>query len=104
MDYWKECILEAFEDAGIDATDEQKDTVISWVEGAHENFSLGTGRDCIPNPLAGELGRVERELQIERDKVICKECNGKGHIVSHGPCHSYHSDCSRCRGEGRHSL
>lgn len=40
MNYWEICIQEAFEDAGIDATKEQIDTVTSWIEGAHENYGM----------------------------------------------------------------
>jgi len=73
MDYWKECIAEAMEDAGITATDEQIDTVTSWVEGAYENYGLATGLDAIPNPLRIEIASLERDLRNERDKDHCKE-------------------------------
>jgi hypothetical protein len=36
-DYWLDCIAEAFEDAGITASDEQIEAVANWAEGAHEN-------------------------------------------------------------------
>lgn len=104
MDYWQECIAEAFEDAGITATKEQIETVVSWVEGAHENYGMATGSDCIPNPLVLENESLKKELTKERDKVICEECNGKGRIITQGPCHSSNSECYKCRGEGRVSL
>lgn len=73
MDYWKECIAEALEDAGIIATDEQIDTITSWVDGAHENYGLATGQECIPNPLESEVEQLnrqhEKELQ-EKDKIV----------------------------------
>ena len=62
MEYWKECIEGSFEDAGITATKEQIDVVAGWIEGAHENFGLATGRDFIPNPLLGELEDARREI------------------------------------------
>lgn len=73
MDYWKECIAEAMEDAGITATDEQIDTVTSWVEGAYENYGLATGLDAIPNPLSIEIASLRRDLGRERDKDHCEE-------------------------------
>jgi len=101
MDFWQECISEAFEDAKIIATQEQVDTVASWAEGAHENYGMSHGYDCIPNPLEDENKELKRELRIERDKILCKECNGSGSITIHGPVHSGTSQCSDCRGDGR---
>lgn len=101
MDYWKECISEAFEDAGIKATKEQIDTVASWVEGAHDNHSMSHGYDVISNPLEDENKELKRKLYIERDKRVCKECRGSGELVTYGPCHSASSSCYKCNGEGK---
>lgn len=103
MDYWTECVSEAFEDAGISATKEQIKTVASCVEVAHENYGMVHGYDAIPNPLALENDNLKRELRKEQDKVICEECQGKGRIITAGPYHSSDSRCWKCRGEGRHS-
>jgi len=104
MDYWGDCVSEAFEDAGITATKEQRDTVTSWVEGAHDNYGMAHGHHCIPNPLAAENDKLKRDLASERDKVVCKECGGSGELITHGPCHSGISQCWKCHGDGRHSL
>jgi len=103
MNYWRECISEAFDDAKITATAEQINTVASWVEGAHENYGMAMGHDAIPNPLREENGRLSRELKEEQAKVNCRVCGGFGEIRSNGPCHSSISQCWKCRGEGRHS-
>lgn len=103
MDYWKECIAEAFEDAGIVASKEQIDTVASWAEGAHDNYGMAHGHDAIPNPLRQEVSALEKKLTLEREKITCPECRGTGQWVSHGPIHSASSQCSACRGEGRRS-
>lgn len=55
MDYWKECIEEALDDAGITATKEQIETIVGWVEGAHDNYGMAHGHDCIPNPMISEV-------------------------------------------------
>lgn len=73
MDYWKECISEAFEDAGITATQEQVDTVTSWVEGAHDNYGLATGYDCIPNPLESEITGLKESHAKEIDELEKRE-------------------------------
>jgi len=60
VDYWEDCIAEAFHDAEIEATEDQRGTVVAWVEGCHDNFSIGSGNDCIPNPLQTELDGMKR--------------------------------------------
>ena len=68
MEYWKECIEEAFCDAGIKATDEQLNLVVEWVEGAHENYGLATGQECIPNPMEQEVKDLKQELIKQSNK------------------------------------
>ena len=100
MDYWKECIKESFEDAGITATNDQIDTVASWAEGAHDNYSLATGRDAMHGGPDPEIVRLKRELEAERGKRICPECKGKGFHLILGPAHSSEHTCNKCGGEG----
>ena len=101
MDYWEECIRESFEDAGIKATDDQIDTVVGWVDGAHENYSMAHGHDCIESPYKAEAEHLKRELKKEQDKVVCEECKGKGHIVTYGGTFQSESTCFHCQGEGK---
>lgn len=102
MDYWQECISEAFDDAGITATQKQIAIVASWAEGARENESLARGWDCIPNPVSLENEQLKKELAEERDKQICEECHGEGSTTTYGPIHSAISQCTNCHGEGRY--
>jgi len=67
MEYWKECILEAFCDAGIEVTEEQINLVTGWVEGAHENYGMATGQECIPNPMESEVDELKRKLKKQDD-------------------------------------
>lgn len=55
MNYWEECIRESFEESGIGATKEQIDIVVSWVEGAHENYGVVVSPE---NERAGPGSRV----------------------------------------------
>lgn len=103
MNYWKECVSEAFDDAGIAATEDQINTVASWVEGAHENYGMAHGHDCIGSPLEDETKHLRLELKREKEKVLCRTCRGSGREVSHGPVHSSSMGCLRCNGEGRHA-
>lgn len=102
-DYWTECIEISFEEAGISATTEQIESVAGVVEGCHENYGM-----AFYQPPAGEYrdqenALLKRELAIEKEKVICDKCKGRGRIISQGPCHSSDSECIQCCGEGRHT-
>ncbi len=72
MNYWDECIKEAFEEIGIVATESQITEVVDWVEGAHENYGMAFGHDCIANPLEQEI----RELKFQHKKDLV-ECEGR---------------------------
>ncbi len=100
MEYWEECIKEAFEDAKIEATTEQIDNVIGWVEGAFENYSLSNGYDCIPDPKESEISELRRLLEREKSKTICPECKGSRITVTYGGTLKGTSQCFKCRGEG----
>ena len=63
MNYWKECIEEAFCDAKITLSHEKVDLVISWVEGAHENIGMATGSEHIPNPMSTEVDELKRKIK-----------------------------------------
>ncbi len=102
MQYWDECISSALDDAGITATDEQIKQIAGAVAVSHEQYGMAHGYDCIPNPDRQEIDRLKRDIQRERNKVICKTCGGRGRIISFGPIHSCDSQCDKCRGEGRH--
>ena len=81
MDYWKECIAEACEDAGVTTTDEQLDTITSWVEDAHENYGLATGEECIPNPLSEEVRNLERALKDANERVDKERENFRNNVA-----------------------
>lgn len=68
MDYWKECISEAFCDAGISATNEQIEMVVGFVEGAHDNYGTYTGSEHIPNPMVSEVEALRIELERQKNE------------------------------------
>lgn len=75
MSYWKDCVTEALEDSGVKATDEQIDNIVSWVEGAHENYSLATGEECIPHPLEAEIEAIKKST-IKQEDAHRKQLDG----------------------------
>jgi hypothetical protein len=101
FDYWDEAVACSFDECGIVATEEQIKRVAADMQVSHECYGM-----CFPTPELShprqETERLRRELEDERRKVMCRECGGSGSIVSHGPCHSAISQCSKCRGDGRH--
>ena len=109
MDYWREHAEIALSEAGLpSATDEQLDAIAGVIESAHEFYGQNMGHDVATANFKGEQQRLmdnlARQLQEERDKVICGTCNGGGEIVTHGPYHSSSSQCWKCNGDGRHKL
>jgi DnaJ-class molecular chaperone len=103
-DYWKEALGEALSEAGCFAalTDQQITDVAEQMKFAAEMESEATGRINIPNPYERELKETKTALKAEQEKVLCKECNGKGTYFHQGPYHAASGTCSKCNGEGRH--
>jgi len=98
--YWTECIEISLEECDLHATSEQIESIAGDVEAGHDNY--GMAFHVPESPVNGEIAQLKRELNDERAKVICSECNGRGRLISHGPCHSGNSECFVCRGEGRY--
>lgn len=101
-DYWKDAVGEALDDAQVQATSEQIDTIAGWMQSAYDNYGMAHGHDCIPNPLQTENDRLSKRLKEEQEKVFCLECNGRGSITTYGPHHNATSRCHVCNGEGKH--
>jgi hypothetical protein len=102
MNYWEEAFCVALEEANISfPPDEMLKRAAKILEGAHENYGMVHGHDCIPNPLRLENEKLSKELALERKKVHCKVCNGDGRITIQGFYHSSNSECYNCKGEGK---
>jgi hypothetical protein len=97
--YWKECLSEALDSAGIVATEEQLDAIAADIKIARDNYGLAFHTP--ENPLGAENIRLAAELKAEREKKICDECGGRGRIITQGPYHSSDGQCWKCRGEGK---
>lgn len=101
MDYWRECIDIAFDDAGIAANDEQKQFVADAVAGGHENYGMAHGYDCIPNPLVSENQRLERRLKWQRELEHCEPCSGRGRLRYNAGPWLIDTVCTKCGGDGK---
>ena len=75
MDYWEECIREAFEDSEITASKEQIENVIGWVEGAHENCGMATGESAHNENLRGSHESEIKNIQRAANESILNEAD-----------------------------
>ncbi len=101
MNYWKECIECAFDEAGIIATAEQVEHVADSVKCSHENYGMAFYSPPAGEHLRSEISALKRELTRERNKIDCPTCDGNGSIHTPGPYHSSVSSCWKCNGTGR---
>lgn len=107
MDYWRECIEEAFEDAKITASREQIENVVDWVEGAYENYGTATGNEVASINFISDESRELEELKKEQEKEQswklatkpCKRCTTTGTIIDG---YGRNQTCGYCDGKGRY--
>ena len=101
--YWREALECALDEIGASdkLTKEEIAAVAASLEASAECQSMAFGYDCIPNPQTLEIEELKRKLDIERKKVVCKECSGKGSITINFGTRSSTSTCYICRGEGK---
>lgn len=99
-DYWEECLASSFNEHAITATNEQIKAVAADIEICRDN--IGLAFPTPENPLISEVKTLKLKLKNEHEKVICRECNGYGRIITRGGTFESNSECPKCRGEGRH--
>lgn len=108
QNYWEESVACSLDEHGIVATPEQITAIANDMQCSAENKGMMFGEHCIPNLVELELKETKKKLEIDREKIICPLCKGKGRLIEYGPVHSSDSECWNCHGEGRllrqHSL
>lgn len=105
-EYWQEAVACALDEAGISASSEQIAEIAESMSNSADMRDQYLGYDIASANFVSnersEVARLKKELEREKRKVICKECNGGGSITYDGPYHSSTSSCFKCNGEGRH--
>lgn len=101
-EYWRIAVEEALDAAQLVASKDQIDSIAQAMADAHEMHSEAHGHHLIESPLAADVRRLNRALEYERTLIHCRECDGRGRIVTHGPYHWSDSYCFKCQGKGRH--
>ncbi|WP_207936441.1 hypothetical protein [Pseudomonas sp. 51_B] len=100
-DYYAEGLAEAFEEHGVTATQEQIRSIANDVAGWAENVGMAFHAPA-GDPREGELSDLRKQLDRERNKVVCGVCKGTGFEHFSGPYHGSTSSCYKCNGAGRH--
>jgi len=100
MNYWEECISDAFDQAGMTASMDQIEIVARLVKSGHDCYGMAHGNDSIRNPLESENKRLKLDLENERGKGICEKCLGDGNVVEDVLGRLCVSECQRCGGDG----
>lgn len=107
-EYWSEAASTAIEAVGKFElfTSTELDEIGKSLRISAECQSMAFGWDVADANLAAsrdrELADLRKSLNREKNKVHCRECNGRGRIeIAAGPWVS-NSQCWKCNGEGRH--
>lgn len=99
-DYWKEAFLDTLEQCGLwDIVKEIPPEKLNEISISLENWSENKTMyysGIAYDPLVKENEELKKNLDIERNKVFCKNCNGKGYDLG--------SQCWKCNGYGRYTL
>jgi len=103
LDYWIECLECSLEENGLSSklTKSEIELIARDIDRGADMKSMAFGHDCIPNPIKLENERLNKELELEKSKIHCKECNGRGYITDNFLNRSSTTRCHKCNGEGR---
>jgi hypothetical protein len=100
FEYWKEAILSALDESGIVIPIGKADDIARCLIISADQESMAFGTDVIPNPQNREILELKKKLQREKEKTICRTCNGHGTITSSGGTFVSISACHKCNGSG----
>ncbi|MDX1117068.1 hypothetical protein GOL29_03330 [Sinorhizobium medicae] len=108
VDYWADALGDAL--CEIDKfnalTSEERAKVAKSLHMAHECYGIAFGHDVISRNYSAarrdEEGRLRKEVQRERDKVVCRECGGAGRLRYNSGPWAVDTGCMKCNGDGRH--
>lgn len=99
IEYWRECISEALEHAGVSATLDKIKLVAGDVEIAHQCY--GQAFPVPENHLIHEVSNLKRKLEVESQLSFCRRCQGSGRITEHFGSWTSNEECPKCFGAGK---
>ena len=102
--YWREAVDVALDEVGAFSllTTEQREDMAKCLLNSAEMERECSGEYNIPNPMRAEIKELKSKLDVERQKVGCRACNGHGSVTYNYGTLSSTSRCDRCNGEGKH--
>jgi hypothetical protein len=97
--YWQECLAESLSEHGVTVTPEQLNSIARDIESCSDNMGLAF---YVPeNPYISQIENLKSNLEKEKRKVTCQDCEGSGVMRSQGPHHGSSSACFKCNGQGK---
>lgn len=108
IDYWSDALGEAL--CEIDKfnalTSDERTKVAKSLQMAHECYGMAFGHDVASANFSANARREEqmlrKELERERNKVVCRECGGGGRLRYNAGPWAVDTGCTKCNGDGRH--
>lgn len=103
MDYWKEAVCAALEEAGLAASDEQIELMKDVISGAQENYGMAMGYDVASANMSASISReqdeIKQRLKYEQEvpRNRCTGCHGHG-FWKDGWGRDF--GCQQCSGKG----
>lgn len=98
---WEEILPEILDEVGITASSEQIDKLSSLINDnslVELDYCGSTEQHKINRD---EIDNLKKELEIEKSKKFCKECQGTGFVTEFWFDRFVTSDCNICHGKGK---
>ena len=95
-------LRELFEINKIKVTDVQFNEMAEDIQGYFDMINeMESYQHAGPSPVEEENKQLKKELEKEKNKQVCPNCQGTGRNIINGPYHSAESSCFKCSGSGK---
>ncbi len=102
MNYWEESVRQALDDLNIKLSEQLIVELSEAMKISHEQYGMAhPSPDSSIDIFQGRIKKLENELEEERQKRKCPQCDGIGFQRTDGPAHYSLFKCNLCNGSGR---
>ena len=99
---FEDFLRELFELNKIEVTDVQFKEMAEDIQTHFDMINeMESYQNSGPSPAQEENKQLRKELEKEKNKRRCPECQGTGRNIVNGPYHSSESSCFKCNGSGK---